>query len=161
MVFSPTTVTGTAVLEYGPTEILPQVGALSKHANVSADPVAKPAAHTRAESRGSGPSKVDAAERQTLCWREQDSNPRSPGRERRFRFGKRELGKGHRENKRRSRDGEYLKRDRKFESCSLQRRDGMGQAARKWHHRRCSQLMECPDAPAERLEQVPRRPGPR
>src|SRR6266403_2063146 len=32
MVFSPTTVTGTAVLEYGPTEILPQVGALSKHA---------------------------------------------------------------------------------------------------------------------------------
>src|SRR6202030_1027727 len=26
----------------------------------------------------------------------------------------------------------------------------MGQAARKWHHRRCSQLMECPDAPAER-----------
>src|SRR6267143_1772088 len=32
MIFSPTTVTGTAVLEYGPTEILPQVGALSKHA---------------------------------------------------------------------------------------------------------------------------------
>src|SRR6202011_5846937 len=30
--FSPTTVTGTAVLEYDPTEILPQVGALSKHA---------------------------------------------------------------------------------------------------------------------------------
>ena len=49
----------------------------------------------------------------------------------------------------------------KFESISLQQRDGMGQAARKWHHRRCSQLMECPDAPAERLEQVPRRPGPR
>src|SRR3984893_16549104 len=32
---------------------------------------------------------------------------------------------------------------------------------RKWHHRRCSQLMECPDAPAALLEQVPRRPGPR
>src|SRR6267142_99893 len=32
MVFSPTTVIGAAVLEYGPTEILPQVGALSKHA---------------------------------------------------------------------------------------------------------------------------------
>src|SRR5712671_7348750 len=31
MVFSPTTGTGTAVLEYGATEILPQVGALSKH----------------------------------------------------------------------------------------------------------------------------------
>jgi len=41
---------------------------------VSADPVAKPAAHTRAESRGSGPSKVDAGERQTLRWREVDSN---------------------------------------------------------------------------------------
>src|ERR1700730_16375377 len=51
--------------------------------------------------------------------------------------------------------------DREFESPLLQERDGMGQAARKWHHRRCSQLMECPDAPAERLEQVPRRPGPR
>src|SRR5258708_2589724 len=32
MVFSPTTVTGVAVLEYGPAEILPQVGAISKHA---------------------------------------------------------------------------------------------------------------------------------
>src|SRR6202048_4223125 len=41
-------------------------------------------------------------------------------------------------------------RNRKFESTFLQERDGMGQAARKWHHRRCSQLMECPDAPAER-----------
>ena len=55
----------------------------------------------------------------------------------------------------------FVPRHQKFESISLQRRDGMGQAARKWHHRRCSQLMECPDAPAERLEQVPRRPGPR
>jgi hypothetical protein len=32
LAFSPTTVTGAAVLKYGPTEILPQVGALSKHA---------------------------------------------------------------------------------------------------------------------------------
>src|SRR5580692_3099852 len=31
----------------------------------------------------------------------------------------------------------------------------MGQAARKWHHRRCSQLMECPDAPAERPRPSP------
>src|SRR5712672_783436 len=46
--------------------------------SVSADPGAKPAAHTRAESRGFGPSKVDAAERQTLCWREMDSNFRFP-----------------------------------------------------------------------------------
>src|ERR1700682_5418468 len=45
---------------------------------VSADRVAKPAAHTRAESRGSRPSNTDAAERLTLCWREVDSNPRSP-----------------------------------------------------------------------------------
>ena len=51
--------------------------------------------------------------------------------------------------------------DRWFESCSLQRRDAMGQAARTWHHRRCNQLTECPDAPAERLEQIPRRLGPR
>ena len=44
------------------------------------------------------------------------------GRERRSRFGEREPGKGHGEDKRRSRDGEYLKRDRGFESCSLQER---------------------------------------
>ena len=41
---------------------------------VSADPVAKPAAHTRAESRGSRPSNGDAGERRTVCWREMDSN---------------------------------------------------------------------------------------
>src|SRR5690348_3935767 len=35
-------VTGVAVLEYGPTEILPQVGALSKHAERLCRPVAKP-----------------------------------------------------------------------------------------------------------------------
>src|SRR6267154_467891 len=44
---------------------------------VSADRVAKPAAHTRAESRGSRLPKADAGERLTLCWREVDSNPRS------------------------------------------------------------------------------------
>ena len=41
---------GTAVLEYGPTEILPPVGAQWKAWRVSADPVAKPAAQTHAES---------------------------------------------------------------------------------------------------------------
>src|SRR5712672_1334152 len=71
-------ISGTAVLEYGPTEILPQVGTNWKALRVSADRVAKPAAHTRAESRGSRPSNADAAERLTLCWREMDSNPRSP-----------------------------------------------------------------------------------
>ena len=44
---------------------------------VSADPIAKPAADTRAESRGSRPPKADAGERRTVCWRETDSNPRS------------------------------------------------------------------------------------
>ena len=41
----------TAVLEFGPTEILPPIGAISKNPSVSADPIAKPAAQTRAESR--------------------------------------------------------------------------------------------------------------
>jgi len=68
---------GNAVLEYGPTEILPPIGANWKTLRVSADPVAKPAALTRAESRGSRPSKADAGERQTLRWREMDSNHRS------------------------------------------------------------------------------------
>ena len=45
---------------------------------VSADPVAKPAAHTRAESRGSRRLIADAGERRTVCWREVDSNLRSP-----------------------------------------------------------------------------------
>ena len=64
----------TAVLEFGPTEILPPVGAISKHPGVSADPAVKPAAHTRAESRGSRPSKADAGEKRTVRWREMDSN---------------------------------------------------------------------------------------
>ena len=75
---------GNAVLEYGPTEILPPIGANWKTLRVSADPVAKPAALTRAESRGSRPSKADAGERQTLRWREMDSNPRSLSRGSRF-----------------------------------------------------------------------------
>src|ERR1700680_1277208 len=37
-------------------------------------------------------------------------------------------------------------------------KDAMGRAARKWQLRRCIFSMECRDAPAERLEQVPRRP---
>src|ERR1700738_2169458 len=67
-------ISGTPVLEYGPAEILPPVGAKWKALRVSADPVAKPGAHTRAESRGSRPSKADTGERQTLRWREMDSN---------------------------------------------------------------------------------------
>src|ERR1700730_11103233 len=51
---------------------------------VSADPVAKPAADTRAESRGSRPSKADAGERRTVCWREMDSNYRSLAKRSRF-----------------------------------------------------------------------------
>ena len=55
--FSPDAISGTAVLEYGATEILPPVGAILKLLRVSADPVAKPAAHTCAESRGLDPRK--------------------------------------------------------------------------------------------------------
>jgi hypothetical protein len=44
---------------------------------VSADPLAQPAAHSRAEGRGFRPTKASASERRTLCWREVDSNPRS------------------------------------------------------------------------------------
>src|SRR5262249_54333097 len=44
---------------------------------VSADPVARPAAHTRAESRGFRPTKAASGERRTLCWRKVDSNRRS------------------------------------------------------------------------------------
>src|SRR6516165_10546622 len=39
--------------------------------------------------------------------------------------------------------------------------DSMGRAARTWQLRRCNLTeKECRDAPAERLEQIPRRPGP-
>src|ERR1700737_3112138 len=41
----------TAVLEFGPTETLPPVGAISKHPGVSADAGAKPSAQSRTESR--------------------------------------------------------------------------------------------------------------
>jgi hypothetical protein len=54
----------------------------------------------------------------------------------------------------------FLTRDRWFESGSLQRRDAMGRAARMATSS-LHQPMECRDAPAERLEQVPRRPGPK
>jgi hypothetical protein len=46
-------ISGLAVLEYGPTEILPPVSAYRNTLRVSLDLVVKPAAHTRAESRGS------------------------------------------------------------------------------------------------------------
>src|SRR5438270_12247635 len=78
----PDPISGTAVLEYGPTEILPPVGAQWKAWRVSADPVAKPAAHTRAESRGSRCSIADEGERRTVRWRELDSNFRSRERSR-------------------------------------------------------------------------------
>jgi hypothetical protein len=64
----------------GRRKLWPPVGAISKHLGVSADPTVKPASHTRAESRGSRPSKGDAGERRTVRWREMDSNPRSPER---------------------------------------------------------------------------------
>src|SRR6202022_5088013 len=48
----------TAVLEYGPAETLPPVGAHWKACRVSADPVVKRASHTCGESPGSCRSKV-------------------------------------------------------------------------------------------------------
>src|SRR5438270_830231 len=47
---------------------------------VSADPLAQPAAHTRAEGRGFRPTKESASERRTLRWREMDSNLWFPNR---------------------------------------------------------------------------------
>src|SRR6516165_9802218 len=59
---------------------------------VSADQVAKPAAHTRAESRGSRPTKADSDERRTLRWREMDSNHRFLARKSRFLLWKANCG---------------------------------------------------------------------
>ena len=47
--------------------------------NRPASGVAKPAAHTRVESRGSPRTRAAQGERQTRRWREMDSNHRSPG----------------------------------------------------------------------------------
>jgi hypothetical protein len=76
--FSPTT---SAALRYWNLAWQRYCRRLARYRNtwrVSAYPVAKPAGHTRAESRDCRPTKVDAGERLTLCWREMDSNPRSP-----------------------------------------------------------------------------------
>jgi hypothetical protein len=53
----------------------------------------------------------------TRRWRERDPNPLGPpGRERVIPFGEAAAAKGHRDDKKRPRDGEYPKRDRGFES---------------------------------------------
>src|SRR3984893_10836345 len=71
-------ISGTAVLEYGPAEILPPVGAISKHPARLCRPGRQASrGHPRGKP-GSRPSKANAGERRTVCWREQDSNPRSP-----------------------------------------------------------------------------------
>jgi hypothetical protein len=70
-------ISGTAVLEYGATEILPPVGAILKHPARLCRPGRQATPHSRAESRGSRHSKAARGERQTLRWREQDSNHRS------------------------------------------------------------------------------------
>src|SRR6202011_2839043 len=61
---------------YGPTEILLGFGAISKYLRVSADLVVQPAAPDPRGKPGSRPSKNTAGERQTVCWREMDSNHR-------------------------------------------------------------------------------------
>src|SRR5438132_4527483 len=70
-------ISGTAVLEYGATEILPPVGAILKHPACLCRPGRQATAHSRAESRSSRPSKAARGERLTLRWREPDSNHRS------------------------------------------------------------------------------------
>ena len=94
--------------------------------------------------------------RLTLRWRKADSNRRSPcgrvGLSGRTRMRTRRQGW--------SRSRRLFSGDQGFESAFLQRRDAMGRAARMATSS-LNQPMECRDAPAERLEQVPRRPGPK
>jgi hypothetical protein len=78
MAFLPTTLTALRYWNIARQRYCRRLARYRNTLRVSADPVAKPAAHTRAESRGSRPSKPDAGERRTLRWREMDSNPRSP-----------------------------------------------------------------------------------
>jgi hypothetical protein len=68
-------VSGTAVLEYSPTEILLPVAAVSKQPARLCRPVAKPAAHTRAESRGSPRSKADAGAKVKDRWERKSCAP--------------------------------------------------------------------------------------
>ena len=109
---------GTAVLEYGPTEILPPVSAQWRAWRVSTDPIAKPAAQTRAEKRGSRPSKAAAGERLTVCWREMDSNHRSPDKKEPVFVAEGEL----RDRTGAAKKACFLCGNRWFESISLQRR---------------------------------------
>ena len=78
MVFSPTTITGTAVLEYGPTEILPPVGAISKHRARLCRPGRQASrAHPRGKPGFWTFESGCGRETDSLCWREMDSNSRS------------------------------------------------------------------------------------
>jgi hypothetical protein len=106
---------------------------------VSADRAARPGPHTREKPR----------------WREMDSNHRYRIRNNPFWLPRSVPQFAFRNKNRLFRAG-----DRWFESISLQRRDAMGRAARMATSS-LHQPMECRDAPAERLEQVPRRPGPK
>ena len=64
----------TAVLEYGPTEILPCSALYSRPARVSAANTVSPAfAHPR-KTPASRPRKANSRGRLTVCWREVDSN---------------------------------------------------------------------------------------
>src|SRR5439155_25557154 len=70
-------INGTPVLEYGATEILPLVGAILTQPARLCRPGRQATAHSRAESRGSRPSKAARGERRTRRWRKKDSNHRS------------------------------------------------------------------------------------
>jgi len=75
---SPDHISGTAVPEYGPTEISSPVGAVSKqHAGLCRPGREASPAHPRRKP-GFSIFESHAGERRTLRWREMDSNSRSP-----------------------------------------------------------------------------------
>ena len=162
-------ISGTAVLEYGPTEILPPVGAILKHPARLCRPGRQA---SRAQPRG----KPGFSTLESSSGRETDSPLEGSGFEpsvplprlSSIRAVRAEIIGRSTDVFRRDREFDvsalqgrlstssqsqcstdpgliagtwhrplFLTRDRWFESTSLQRRDGMGQAARRWHHRRC------------------------
>src|SRR5256885_16002179 len=70
--------TPNALLEYGPTEILRAVGPRLPRAARLCRPRRLPRSTHPRKPPVSGPREANPPERLTVCWREQDSNHRSP-----------------------------------------------------------------------------------
>src|SRR5215470_15475860 len=70
----PACVTGPAVLEFGPAETLSPVGAMSPAYARLCGPRPSHGSHTREKSRGLRRRRTTSRERQTVRWREMDSN---------------------------------------------------------------------------------------